>query len=33
MNKKHWVSVVVDEKINLKQLQALIRQSYQLVEG
>ncbi|WPC09321.1 MmcQ/YjbR family DNA-binding protein [Globicatella sp. PHS-GS-PNBC-21-1553] len=33
MNKKHWVTVVVDEKINLKQLQALIRQSYQLVEG
>ena len=33
MNKKHWVSVVVDEKINLEQLQALIRQSYQLVEG
>lgn len=33
MNKKHWVSVVVDEKINLEQLQSLIRQSYQLVEG
>ncbi|WP_083513121.1 MmcQ/YjbR family DNA-binding protein [Globicatella sanguinis] len=33
MNKKHWVSVIVDGKINLEQLQALIRQSYQLVEG
>lgn len=33
MNKKHWVSVIVDEKINSDQLQELIRQSYRLVES
>jgi len=33
MNKKHWISVVLNKETNLSQLKELVTQSYLLVEN
>lgn len=33
MNKKYWMSVLLDKQISMETLTALLRESYQLVEG